>query len=478
MNTINEIEDFLGIKKTDMHDEIYCVLTGQFSSGKSRFMNKLIDNDYLPVGTREMTAVPTYIKSGKDMALVYKDSDCIKYSLTEIKNIKKGKCDCNKIELSISNFNTPSDLIFIDTPGINSVSFSKCDCELYKAEVIFYFLIKSISAFDVEMIDDICSKKNIKLIFIRTRIDDIKESEENINEVYADERELIKSIYPNADFFFVSLEDDESNHNQISELISYVKFNLKDEIENRRYVYTENYINNTIMPLLIKLKNELEIKQEDLNTRDSDRKIQKQIRNIKKNLNLSEELIRKQINSAKINYYKSGCIFIDKNLQEKGCVTCIEIQTYILKCMQKLEIWYELELSDIITCISGNEKIKSTQTILLSDDKLHEIFSRYEGKRKRFSDFSTVEQDYNEKMNEYIESSMAKAYLKKIFDSVFLKIDVEFSDSYSNLIDLIIAQLNDQYKYEYELINKYSLLESDNIEKITKYISELKKYGN
>lgn len=193
---------------------------------------------------------------------------------------------------------------------------------------------------------------------------------------------------------------------------------------------------------------------------------------------MSEELIRKQINSAKINYYKSGCIFIDKNLQEKGSVTCIEIQTYILKCMQKLEIWYELELSDIITCISGNEKIKSTQTILLSDDKLHEIFSRYEGKRKRFSDFSTVEQDYHEKMNEYIESSMAKAYLKKIFDSVFLKIDVEFSDSYSNLIDLIIAQLNDQYKYEYELINKYSLLESDNIEKITKYISELKKYGN
>lgn len=59
-----------------------------------------------------------------------------------------------------------------------------------------------------------------------------------------------------------------------------------------------------------------------------------------------------------------------------------------------------------------------------------------------------------------------------------MKIDVEFSDSYSNLIDLIIAQLNDQYKYEYELINKYSLLESDNIEKITKYISELKKYGN
>ena len=47
MNIISEIENFLGVKKTDMHDEIYCVLTGQFSSGKSKFMNKLIDKIYV-----------------------------------------------------------------------------------------------------------------------------------------------------------------------------------------------------------------------------------------------------------------------------------------------------------------------------------------------------------------------------------------------------------------------------------------------
>lgn len=81
MNIINEIEDFLGLAKKDIHDEIFCVLTGQFSSGKSRFMNKLIGQDYLPVGTREMTAVPTYIKNGEDMSLIYKGSDYVKSSL-------------------------------------------------------------------------------------------------------------------------------------------------------------------------------------------------------------------------------------------------------------------------------------------------------------------------------------------------------------------------------------------------------------
>ena len=114
MDKINEIESFLGMNKTKLHKDFICVLKGQFSSGKSKFMNKLFGADYLPVGTREMTAVPTYIKKGKNLALIYKEKAFTEAPVEEIKKIKKGECDYEKIELSISDLNTPENLIFID----------------------------------------------------------------------------------------------------------------------------------------------------------------------------------------------------------------------------------------------------------------------------------------------------------------------------------------------------------------------------
>lgn len=472
MNIINEIEDFLGLAKKDIHDEIFCVLTGQFSSGKSRFMNKLIGQDYLPVGTREMTAVPTYIKNGEDMSLIYKGSDYVKSSLSEVKNIKKGKCDCSKIELYVSSLYIPSDMIFIDTPGTNSVSLCKCDNEFYKADVVFYFLIKCISAYDVQLIDDICTNKNIKLIFIRTRIDDIKESEENISVTYLEERELVKSIYPDSDFFFVSLETDECSQNQISELMSYVRYNLKDEIEKRRKLYIKDYIDSTLMPMLLNTNYKLQIQSSDSSLIESEKRIKKYLKNIKKNFESREEFIRDEIWIAKNNYYKSGCVFVDKSLKEKDSITCIEIQTYVSKCMEKLEKWYELELNDIVSCISGVEKIPDNMNLLISDETLHEIFIRHEGKKIRYSNFIIIEQNYIEKMNEFIETSKAKAYMKKIFESIFIKIDANFFDSYTNMINSIIEQLDEQYK----IISKYFSNEPENIKKVTDYILELKKY--
>ena len=476
MNSINEIEAFLGLSKTAIHNDFFCVLTGQFSSGKSKFMNRLFGAEYLPVGTREMTAAPTYIKRGEDSALVYRNEEYGRVPISEIKDIKKGKCDYDKIELTLSCLNTPENMIFIDTPGINSVSFEKCDDELRKADAVFYFLAKSISAIDVEMIENICSPKEIKLIIVRTRIDDIKGSEESIYETYAEEKALIKSIYPDAVFFFVSLHSDDCNQNQISDLMGYVKYDLLKELERQRKEYMHTYIEETLRPALNKMKTEIEISANETLPDNLIKKTQKQLKIIKKNVNACEDRIRSQMDTAKKNYYRSGCIFIDKCIAGKGDISCMEIQTYILKSIRKLEAWYELELEDIVADISGAGKSSGAQK-LVSDEVISQIFSKYEKNRTRFAEFSIIEQECNEKMNQYCDAVMAKAYLKKLFNSIFIRIDVDLSKSYSEKIELIIDELNDRYTKEDELIHKYASNEAENLNKINEYLLELNDYG-
>lgn len=476
MNSINEIESFLGLNQTAIHDDFFCVLTGQFSSGKSKFMNKLFGVEYLPVGTREMTATPTYIKRGEDSALVYRNKECVRVPMSEIKDIKKGKCDCDKIELSLSCLNTPENMIFIDTPGINSISFKKCDDELREADAVFYFLAKSISAVDVEMIDSICSQKEIKLIIVRTRIDDIKASEESIYETYAEEKDLIMSIYPNAEFFFVSLHSDDCNQNQISDLMGYVKYDLVKELEKQRKERMHTYIEETLRPALNKMKTEIEISAKESLPDKLIRKTQKQLKTIKKNVNACEDRIRSQIDAAKKNYYRSGCTFIDKCIASKGNISCMEIQAYILKSTRKLEAWYELEFEDIVADISGAGRSMGAQK-LVSEEVISQVFSKYEKNRTRFAEFSIIEQECNEKMNQYCDAVMAKAYLKKLFDSIFIRIDVDLSKSYSERIESIIDELNDRYTKEDELVHKYASNEAENVNKINEYILELNDYG-
>lgn len=476
MNSINEIESFLGINETKLHNDFYCVLTGQFSTGKSKFLNRLFGVDYLPVGTREMTATPTYIRKGEDVALVYRKDECTKVPLSEVKEIKKGTCDCEKIEMSVSCLNVSDNLVFIDTPGINSISFNKCDYELNQADVVLYFLAKNLSAVDVEVLDDICNQRDIKLVFVRTRIDDIKGSEENIYETYDEESAIIMSMYPNAKFFFVSLNDDNCNLNQIAELISYVKFDLEKELEQHRAECMNDYIANTLSPALKKMKKEIEFCDNKSKFENLMRKTQKQLKAIKKSMEEEEGQIRNYMNMAKKNYLDSGCGFIDKCIANKGKISLAEIKAFVINCMRKFEIWYELEFEDLVTNISVNESALVIQE-LISDEVLSQIFSRYEKNRNRFINFSILEQDYSEKMDDYSDAVMAKAYLKKVMTSIFIRIEAGFSESYFKRIDEIVKELSSQYTKENELIQKYSLYDFVTINRINDYIMELDNYG-
>ena len=73
-DTIKRLEQFLGIGSEDYIHENVCILAGQFSTGKSKFLNKLIGIDCLPVGTYETTDTPAYVSKGEDSAILDRKS--------------------------------------------------------------------------------------------------------------------------------------------------------------------------------------------------------------------------------------------------------------------------------------------------------------------------------------------------------------------------------------------------------------------
>ena len=78
-----------------------------------------------------------------------------------------------------------------------------------------------------------------------------------------------------------------------------------------------------------------------------------------------------------------------------------------------------------------------------------------------------------EKFNQYSDEVKAKAYLKRIINSIFLRIDDDFSELYSERVDLIIKELDSQYAREDELIHRYSSSKKENVEKMNKITEQL-----
>lgn len=478
MQYINEIEKFLGLDNSELHSDYVCMLAGQVSSGKSKFMNYLMGKDLLPVGTRELTAVPTYIKSGTSEALIYSGDISRQVDIEDIKNFRKGACDCEEIKVTLDCMKTPEDLVFVDTPGTNTISFDKSEEVTKKADAILYFLVKGLTATDVTSIDEMCRNRNIKLVFVRTRIDDIKISEENIMEIYQDERAIIKSLFPSADFFFVSLTNAENELNQLSMLMSYVKYDLKTELVGMREEYIKDYALKVLCPALEKMKLEVIEKGANKEVHQLLEKSKMQLSEIHKNLNDYEPQIRSFAEQARDNYVRNGSMYINRIIESIGFISVNEIQMYALDCIKKFEEWYRLEFEDAVSNINATEK-PGERKELLSKDVIDKVFVMYDKQKKRFVELSVFEQEGGLASDDcFEEASEANKYLEKIFKSIFFRIDAEISDNFTERANNIIDDLSKQFEREDRLVQLYSGNESETVNRIEKYLTELKKYGS
>lgn len=301
---INFIKDTLNDKK------FLLSFVGQFSSGKSRLINNILNKELLPVRILECTQVPTFIKYGEvEKAVIFKEDYTIsEISISDVKEIWLGnKSDefnnIAHIEIFMNNNVLKNGLVIADTPGINSTvdKHEKLTREILKSsEEVVYVLSKPVTYSDKLFLNEIIDK-GLKVLCVRTYMDTIKSSEENINDAILHDRNLIKELGDDSviNIYHVSNESDNIWFEKIEALRKYISIDIAQNIDSK----IEESCKLRLLITKEELKKQLENKKAILESvlKNNEGELNLQLRKIDEAMNNFERKLDKQ----KSNYSKN-----------------------------------------------------------------------------------------------------------------------------------------------------------------------------
>lgn len=183
-----------GLEKRLKDKTFRIAVVGEFSSGKSTFINAIIGRDVLTHAVTETTATITYIYNvqKKDKRLntcVINFTDGKSQNITDISEISKYTTAQSNIdvvskiasvEVYVNFLNTDVPLVIVDTPGLNGIASGHKNItlnEIGKAHACIYIVSRrGITSSDSDFIR-ILAEQQSEFIFVQNFIDEIKEDE-------------------------------------------------------------------------------------------------------------------------------------------------------------------------------------------------------------------------------------------------------------------------------------------------------------
>lgn len=256
-------DDDYSVQLVRMHDslenkEYLLSVMGQFSAGKSRLINNLLEKDVLPVHTTETTALITFIRYGKDehAELIHMNGTSENVDISDVSKLwQSGDTEkLSKLESIIVYVDSPilaSGLVLADTPGINTIIEKHQELTGYilrRSDRILYVMNKSMTASDQRFLNKI-REDGLSIIFARTRMDTIEETGED--PVEAAGKDLASMMeYTDDTVFFLSNERSSMYYNCVSELREYLSDTigsdisafLEEDCRKRAAIIAEHYI--------------------------------------------------------------------------------------------------------------------------------------------------------------------------------------------------------------------------------------------
>lgn len=186
-------------------------VVGEFSSGKSTFINALIGKDILKHGASETTATITEVENISDKGTddyfevyfedgsVHTDNNLnniLDYTTTKSESYEVAK-EIQKVVIHSKIIDTDKPLIFVDTPGLNGVADNHRDKTLNQIErahaCIYLIPMRGLGDSDIEFIRHILEFQQ-DIIFVQNFIDEFKESEGDSLEIkLREQNEIIKN---------------------------------------------------------------------------------------------------------------------------------------------------------------------------------------------------------------------------------------------------------------------------------------------
>lgn len=249
INQIKDIAEFIGNTENNHlldsmqasleKNEYLISVMGQFSAGKSRLINNLLQRDILPVHITETTAVITLIKYGNtEFAEItyddgYEETITIEESLSLWQSGNTDKLEnINAITIYLPCELLRSGLIIADTPGINTIIDKHIELTteiLSSSEKVVYVMGKSVTDTDLKFIEKI-QNCGIEMMFVRTHMDSINPDEESIDEAIEKEISVLEK-YTNTPAFFVSNDSDNTFFMEIDKLNKYLNKTLAENLQ-------------------------------------------------------------------------------------------------------------------------------------------------------------------------------------------------------------------------------------------------------
>lgn len=210
--------DILNNLYTDIKkDELNIVVVGEFSRGKSTFINALLETKLLPMDVLQETATINIIRysecpSAKIYMLdgTYENGDCSYEYLKEYsaQNENSKYANVSHIDISIKNEFLKNKITLVDTPGVADLDDLRAEITynyVPKADVII-FVLDATAPFkksEKEFLEKRILPQGIKnIFFVANKFDNVDEDDED--EV---KRRLVKRIHevvPNSTIFTIS----------------------------------------------------------------------------------------------------------------------------------------------------------------------------------------------------------------------------------------------------------------------------------
>lgn len=413
--------------------EDLCMLAGQPSSGKSRFLNTLIGFDCLPTGTYGTTDVPTYLSRGEDLVLSCADGMEERHTLDEVWDLRKGNRAPDSIRISCRTIAMPAGITFVDMPGINSVDPGR-DVQfgeiLRKSPVVLYFLGSQISAAD-RLYLDLVIGAGAKAIVVRTKIDRIHCSEESVQEVVESERSLYMRLFPDIETYFISLEG-ACSVNELGLLRDYILDRLPDDIRRIRLAKEESYL--------------LAVRGQIAKNQDTIRKnVREKIRTARKILEGRQNLFFDGLELAKENYTELGRRYIQGS--KDGPIVKADIEEYMRGLIGGLKKWYRLEMEDGLGQIGLTAGADMGKYDLFDDadiDGMMDLASAH----MLFGNISNYYEEDGRAEGYFHTKRDAQKYVEQVMNRFFAELMMDFQDKYGAFITETLQNYARQKEHE------------------------------
>jgi len=416
------------------NNESLVVITGEFSSGKTCFLNAFLGKeDFLSHSNAECTPVLLDIMNSDEDYLLIKYKDGTEKKEDAVKeNIDKYTKYTGSYDTSILSISIPvkspyiiNNTHIIDSPGTNTIIKEHEEITNYilkKADIVIYVLNKTISNSDLECIKGIC-KYNEDIFFVVTHIDEIDETQKATGRIYKSEEQIERLVSTITRELKDKLGLENAEVFPIGSKAAFTDVTYIKEIRECVKGYIEL---NGINVMKNRVKKQLSIIFEERLS-----EIEKETKFYTTNINMESHELQNKINSLNAKIIKME----DKsNLRFEEIEICSENEKLLLK--SDVEILFE------------KERVKLLQRILKNNDVTTEIIEE-EFNSTRISIGEVIKEKLEIKISnllKYVYTNMNTEIIE-LLNSIDIKLEAnirepimeELDDSnYSNNVEDII----------------------------------------